>query len=208
VTASDTVRSDGSAASEVSHQAAAAITEHFEEAARQARRAALLGLLALVIGVLGVTWLRSSASAPRLPLWIAVAVWLAAIQQCARMVMRVLDARNDADSLVRQPLRAWTRPVIVARRRAKVARWLLLYATGEKAPPAPFAAVSAVGEWPVAAPALLVDVAGLPKKGRLLTVFDAATGNLIGFGRVPSTAKTVALMRDGQAGRQAAKTRQ
>lgn len=153
---------------------------------REARRAGAIVLVGLAIALIG---------RGRLPLWIVVAGALAAAYEFRVMAMHLNAARLDLESLDRHPLRAWTRAVNVARRRGAVERWLLLYATGDKALPAPFAAVPCVSEWPVPAPALLVDFAGVPKRGRLLTVFDAATGRVLGMGPVAGTRKTVALMR-------------
>ena len=201
--ATDTMRSDSTPSTEVSHEAASAITAHWERCVHDARRAAIPCLIALAITLVGFTWVRGSsftelnvsAGTPRLPLWVPAVALIAAVYEFAIMVTRLNAARHDAESLARRPLRALTRPVILVRKRDPAERWLLLYATGRQPPPAPFAAVPCVVEWPVPASVLLVDVAGVPKKGRLLTVFDAATGRVLGLGDVPSTAKTVELMR-------------
>jgi|SRR5579884_3795977 len=186
---SDTVRADDTAATELSQQAAEAISAHGDRCVREARRSALFGLLGVAIAVAG--------GRSRLPLWIVVAAGAVAAYEFRVMAARLNAARHDADSLVRQPLRAWTLPVSRLRRRGGAEHWLLLYATGAAAPPAPFAAVSCTADVPVPTAALLVDVAGVPKRGRVLTVFDAATGRLLGMGRVAGTARTVDLMRPG-----------
>jgi hypothetical protein len=188
------MRSDDTASTELSTQAAAAITAHRDQSLHEARRAAALCMVGLAIALVGVAWVRRGGGILRTPAWILLAAVAAATYEFSIMATRLNAARRDIESLARPPLRAWCRPAVLERR-SEEERWLLLYATGKQAPPAPFAAVAQVGEWPVRAPALLVDVAGVPRRGRTLTVFDAATGSVVGMGPVASTAKTVQLMR-------------
>jgi hypothetical protein len=189
----------------LSEQACNAISEHYEWAARRARRMGLLCLVTTGIAVLGLTILRGSSftdvssdgGLPRLPLWMTTAAIVAAIAALFAAVTFMRAAYQDALALDRQPVRAWTRPVIMRRGRfrRRVEGWLLLYATGDAAPAAPFAAVPAEIDDVAGIVALVVDVSGFPKKGRLLTVVDAATGRLLASGEVASTMKTVRLMR-------------
>jgi hypothetical protein len=186
----DPVRSDASAADEISRQAAAAIQEHSTWVIRQARRTGGLLLASVVIAVSSLTVLRTS-----LPLWVPVLGIVATVLAIPAFVGLMAAAREDSAALRQRPLRSWTRPVTLHRRGGDVESWLLLYATGQSAHPAPFAAVQSVTEWSERTAYLAVDVAGFPRRGSMLTVFDAASGAVLAVGPVASTRKTVQLMR-------------
>src|SRR5437867_4894066 len=185
----DKVRSDTTPASEVSREAAIAISAQRDRAVEEARRASRIWLMGMGVAIVGLTFARGTSltafdtgqAIPRLPLWVPVAAIATAFGGFVSLVRWYREYRYHTDALSRHPLRAWTRPVTL-QRRGRSEAWLLLYATGKSAPVAPFAAVPCVTDWPVAAPALVVDVAGIPKKGCLLTVFDAATGRVLAMG--------------------------
>lgn len=192
--ATDTVRADATASSVLSRDAADALHTRRAQSAHEAR---LAGLLSLIGAGIAAGCLAGAAGAlPRLPSWSAVVPLAAALYEVGVAVSRVNTVRDVDEALERRPFRAWARPVRVQRRRGVAETWLLVYTTGKQSPPAPapFAAVMATAEWPVQAPVLLVDVVGIPSTDRTLTVFDAATGQVLGIGPVASTARTVELM--------------